>query len=174
MNWKIIKLKNLPSTKCWLMVLATGLCIQSESCKNHDPVVSAPVADNYVVVNVKFKANTSEKIKDSCLMIIKNMLIDSLKTMKSKYDYYSPSVSIVSYPLENDMLYSLKVSNKSYSKFRPVFPNDSSVIKVVGGPSAPCTCANHCQICVGLNTISNNNLDLFNNNIEIVKIEEDR
>jgi len=150
MNRKTPHLKNALFNPIRIIIPAAFIIIQAASCNNADPDISQnkkPAApDNWIVLNVTFRANTTTGIRDTCLMRIKNMLIDSAKALSTAYPDYYPAVSMESYPFGDTLAYMFKIGKASFlKKGGPTgikFPRDTSTNFPIS-----CTCANGCKIC---------------------------
>ena len=153
MNQKIIRPKNLLSVTSSIIIIALIISFQAISCKEKSYSVAADISqsslkiENWIVLNVKFTPIATEKIRDSCLMLIKNVLMDSVKAMLRKDSFYKPAFSFVNYP-EDSLAYSFKISAFSYSNF--IKQADAALVDSTP-PKPPCTCTNRCQICLVTN-----------------------
>jgi hypothetical protein len=140
MNQKIIRPKNLLSVTSSIITIALIISFQAISCKEKSYSVAADISQSSLKI-------ATEKIRDSCLMLIKNVLMDSVKAMLRKDSFYKPAFSFVNYP-EDSLAYSFKISAFSYSNF--IKQADAALVDSTP-PKPPCTCTNRCQICLVTN-----------------------
>ena len=145
MSRKILKPTNLLFSKIWLIII-TAVLIMLVACQSKTNTIKkeTPVA-YWISLNIKFKPTATEGIRDTCLMQIKKMLIDTVQAIRKQYPDYYPSVSEESFPFSDATVYSFKIT-KGTKLHKPVGvpgnPHDTSTNYPIS-----CTCASGCKIC---------------------------
>jgi hypothetical protein len=156
-------------------LLITGFIF---SCNNSSPekrLAKEPaVGESWVVLNIKFRPGATAAIRDTCIMRVKDLLIDSVKSLRKQYPNYYPAISVEDFPFIDSLSYVVKVAKPSTTRKGGIrYAHDTSTNIPVS-----CTCSNGCKICFNVPEFHYYPTSGFNKNlsvyIESVTTEEPR
>ncbi len=161
MSRKILRSRNPLFILFVIIVLAAGTIIISNCNSSPTPdkagsanfIKSSTTSNYWVVLDITFKPNTSGTIRDSCLNVIKNILMDSVTIMRQgRYPTYNPIFALESYPTMDTLSFKMSVGKSCGSKYPSniTYAMDTTVI------DPRCNCNNGCRICTLIVTGSQN------------------
>ena len=165
----------LPAFSLVAALLVIGITVScNNSPEDHVLAKGSEAAENWVVLNIKFKPGVSGTVRDTCINRVKDLLIDSVKGLRKQYPDYYPAISVEGFPFIDTLSYVIRVAKPSSTRKGGIrYAHDTSTNIPVS-----CNCSNGCKICFNVPdyhyyTTSglNKNLSLY---IESVTTEEPR
>jgi len=128
---------------CLIVFFALAVILFSCNNANDNPNANTAAASviapqDWISIDIKFKANTTGPSRDASIRVIEKVLTDTLDIMRNgKYSYYKPFFTVQKNPYQDTLKYFLSVGHGKYP--------DVSADSLPPNPS--CTCANGCKIC---------------------------
>jgi hypothetical protein len=127
------------SVLLWITLFCTVTVFQT-GCNNNETSrmgTDKPIPTNWVALNIKFKPNTTNEMRDLSIRTIEKLLIDSVKALRmGKHPNFSPTIAINKDPLGDSLDYGLSV---------PYVAKDT-----ISNPT--CRCVNNCGVCFVLHS----------------------
>jgi len=116
------------------------------SCKQNSPdKASLDTPKNWIVLNVKFKPNTSIENREASISTIEKFLLRRVDELREKGNPdFKPYFITRQNPLAEPMTYQIRVGNDNEFGTPPPAPNIMYV------PPPTCTCINKCGVCDSL------------------------
>ena len=145
MNRGIFKPNKSVLKKHWLIFFIVVICTFAACREKTGTIIADKPIEYWVVLNIKFKPAATASIRDTCIMQIKKMLIDTVEAIRKQYPDYYPSLSEESFPFSDATVYSFKIT-KGTRLHRPGgvtgIPHDTTTNYPIS-----CTCASGCKMC---------------------------
>ena len=128
----------------WIAVFSAVVIFQF-GCSGSNDHPDQPATDNWIAMDIKFKAGTTDEMRDVSIKAIEKLVVDSLTAMRSgRYPNFSPAIKISKNPFGDTLDYQFNVQHTA--------PSDT-----ISNPN--CKCINQCGVCLIITNYVHNSSD---------------
>jgi hypothetical protein len=163
MRRKTLPALSFTTVLLWCAVFFTVTILQF-GCSSSNDDGDKSATENWIAMDIKFKASTTDEMRDVSIKAIEKLVVDSLTAMRSgRYPNFSPTIKISKNPFGDTLDYQFNVQHTA--------PSDT-----ISNPT--CKCINQCGVCLIITNYVHNSSDTSGTpapyrNIEEISFRED-